>query len=163
MPVSPGFREHVVELLAPLGEIKVKRFFSGIGLYLSEKLIGFVIADRIYLRTDDRFRADFAKEGAKPFTFTKHSTGEVVSIGYYEVPAHIFEDQDAMVSWSRLAYDAALAKTAKKPAKRKRGEALPADLPLVAPTTVKATKAKAKPASKPKATAKLTAKVKKKR
>lgn len=141
MPVSPGFRDHVVELLEPLGELKVKRFFSGVGLYFKEKLIGFIMSDRVYLRMGDASRAAFVAEGAKPFTFTKRTSGEIVSIDYYEVPAHIFEDQDAIVNWSRRSYDAALAKTAKKkPSKRKRGEDLPADLPLVAPARAKKSK-----------------------
>ena len=144
MPVSPGFREHVLELLEPLGDLKPKRFFGGVGLYLKEKLIGFLMEDRIYLKADDRSRPLFEREGAKPFTYTKRQTQEVASINYYEVPAHILEDSDAVLNWSRRAFDAALSGAKKKPAKRRTSGALPADLPLVAPKSAAIKKVAAK-------------------
>src|SRR5262245_39554920 len=107
MAVSAELKSHIGDLLAPLGDVKFKRFFSGAGFYHKDKLLGFIIRDRVYLKADDRTRRDFEAEGTGPFTFKKH-TGEMISTSYFEVPARVFEDPDEMVAWARRAYDVAL-------------------------------------------------------
>lgn len=125
MPVSAQFRDYVAELLNPFGQVTFKRFFGGIGLYHKDKLFGFVMRDRIYLKTDAETRAEFEAEGAEPFTF-KNAKGETLTITYYELPARLHDDEDELGRWIRKAHGVATATRAKRATKGK----LPDDLPL---------------------------------
>jgi DNA transformation protein len=138
--VSAGFRDHIADLFRPFGAIAFKRFFGGVGLYHKDKLFGFIMRDRVYLKTNDATRKAYLAEDAEPFTFTKTTTGETIEIAYYELPARLHDDTDELGRWVRQAQDVALAtKSGKRaPAKGK----LPRDLPILEPSAAKPKKKK---------------------
>jgi DNA transformation protein len=133
--ISAEFRDRVIDLFAPFGEVTFKRFFSGAGIYFNDVIFAFIVRERIYLRASPDMRADFEAERAGPFTF-KNGKGETVVTGFFEIPERLLDDPDDLAKWARRSYEAALVAKGKKKSKAKRPSSKsspPSDLPLVAP------------------------------
>jgi DNA transformation protein and related proteins len=139
VPVSAGYRDHIADLFRPFGEVTFKRFFGGVGLYHKAKLFGFIMRDRVYLKTDADTRKSYEAERAEPFTFT-NARGETVATGYFELPARLHDDSDELGRWIRRAHEIATAPRASKRA-TKKGK-LPSDLPILPPRGAKRAKKK---------------------
>src|SRR5262249_54585351 len=105
--VDPGFVEHCLELLAPLGRTRAGRMFSGYGLYVDELCIALLLRDTLYLKVSDEHRAAFEAAGCKPFTY-EMKTGEIKSLSYYTAPDEAMESPAEMRPWARRALDAAI-------------------------------------------------------
>lgn len=87
--------------------------FGGEGIFVGDLMIGIVIDDQIYLKTDDATRPDFEAEGSRPFTYTRGIEGKATSLSYYTVPDHLLDDAEAFGQWAKRAHAVAIA--AKKP------------------------------------------------
>jgi DNA transformation protein len=118
MAVTPSFRDYVLEQLAGLGRVRPHRMFGGVGLYCDELFFALITDDTLYLKVDDGNRDDFVHRGMKPFR--PYRDRPDWEMGYFEVPADVLEDAEAMVVWARKSVRAALAAPARK-APRKRG------------------------------------------
>ena len=70
--------QDLADMLAPLGEVGVTRFFSGAGLTLAGRQFAFVIDGTLYLRTDAEGRAAFEALGAGPFSYDGPSRQVIV-------------------------------------------------------------------------------------
>jgi DNA transformation protein len=136
MAVSAAFRDYTTDLFAPFGEVKIRAMFGGAGIYHKDQIFGLIIAERIYLKTDEVTRPAFQREGSKPFIF-KTKDGEIVAMNYLELPSRLLDDADELKSWAQAAYEAAIRSRGKKragTAKKTKGRSLdPRDLPLVSP------------------------------
>lgn len=104
---SSGFQDYIADALATLGKIETKRVFGLHGVKAGGVLLGFIIDDQLFLRTDDASKADYVTEGMQPFTFTKQ-TGEFIVTSYFPLPDWIYDDPDVLVLWARKARAAAL-------------------------------------------------------
>ena len=114
-PFSP-LVESLVDLLSPLGELRVKRMFGGYGLYLNELFFAIVSDNILYLKVDDVTRPVFEERGLKPFV-----VGRGIALSYHEVPEEALDSPMKIKPWVVLALQAAQrAATAPKP-RRKRG------------------------------------------
>ena len=122
MPNSPDFIAHVLEL-ARDAKPSARAMFGGHGLYVDGMIVGLVVDDVLYLKTDDATRARFVAEGGEPFTFTKKKSGVVEVTSYYRPPEDALERPDAMREWLRLAQGAALRTAAQRKPKATRGRA----------------------------------------
>lgn len=118
MAVSDDFRDLVIELFQPLGFVRTKRMFGGMGLYCDDLFFAILDDDQLYLKTDDENRAAFEEKGLEAFRI--EMKGKVGTMPYYEAPEEIFEDPDAAMEWGRLALGAALRAAAKKKPKAKK-------------------------------------------
>jgi DNA transformation protein len=119
MAVTPSYRDFVLEQLAGLGRIRPHRMFGGVGLYCDERFFALIAGDTLYLKTDDANRGDFIRCGKGPFRpFRDRPEWEM---GYYEVPADVLEDAEAMLAWGRKALRAALAAPVKRAPRKTRG------------------------------------------
>jgi DNA transformation protein len=135
---QPPFVSHCVELLAPLGTVRVRRMFGGWGLYVDDLFIAIIAFDRLYLKADTASRAALEQAGCEPFVYDVQ--GQSVSLGYWTAPAEALDAPSLMVPWARLALRAALAARA---ARAVRG---PAAAPGAATAAVKrASRPKKKP------------------
>jgi DNA transformation protein len=131
--VSAAFREHVTDLLATFGEVKIKLMFGGAGVYFKDQMFALLADERIYLKVSDETRGAFEAERCKPFVF-ESKDGETIMTSYVEVPPRLLEDTDELARWAQRAYEAAIkARAKKKPARA----AVPPELPLVAPRKVR--------------------------
>ncbi|WP_457419168.1 TfoX/Sxy family protein [Roseateles sp. P5_E7] len=115
-----AFIELCVEMLSPLGPVRVRRMFGGHGIYVDGLFMALVIQNQLYLKTDDVSRERFVAAGCQPFSYTTKN-GERQVISYYQPPEETLESPPLMLPWARLALEAALraanAKAAPKPKK----------------------------------------------
>ena len=116
MPVSAGFRDFVVEQLEQCArDIRAKRMFGAVGIYSGEYFFAVIDDDRLYFKVDDQTRPTFEAEGMEPARITA-SDGEVMTLGYYEVPLGVLEAPDDLRTWVRDAVAVAQrAAAAKRP------------------------------------------------
>jgi DNA transformation protein len=116
MAVSDGDLAYVLDQLAPIGEIRARRMFGGIGLYLGERFFALMDDGILYFKTDDATRARYTRRRMTPFT----PPGFPPSKTYYRVPTSVLEDADTLAVWAREAVSVAdrAATTKRKTAKR---------------------------------------------
>ena len=122
MSVSDSFKTYVVEQLGRLRpDIRSRGMFGGVGIYAGERFFALIDDDVLYLKVDDLNRPDFEKEGMGPFQ-PFGPGGEVMQ--YYELPAGLLDEPEALAPWVEGAIDvASRAKARKKgpsPAKPKK-------------------------------------------
>ena len=134
MAVSAAFRDYLLDLFAPLGDVSLKTMFGGAGIYHKDQIFALVIAERIYLKADDVTRPNFEREGMEPFRYTTKN-GEVGVMAYWELPERLLDDSDELKSWAKAAYETGIRSRGIKRAKKPRGgrPLNPRDLPLVSP------------------------------
>ena len=111
------FTRHCAELLEPLGSVRTKRMFGGVGIYVDEIFIAVIDKEVIYLKTDEQTLPRFQAEGCGPFCFDKE--GEMVVTSYCSPPEEALESPALMLPWARLALEAALRKRNSKPQRKK--------------------------------------------
>jgi DNA transformation protein and related proteins len=110
----------IAERIQRLGAIGVKRFFGGAGLTCGGVQFAFVMKGSLYLRVDERMRADIEAQGGAPFVYAGAS-GPVTVASYYEASANVLEDDRALSQWAAKALRAALS--AKTPIPRRSAPA----------------------------------------
>lgn len=114
MAISPDYKEFVAELFEPFGTVTVRSMFGGGGIYYGDVMFGLISQEQIFLKVDDRNRADFEEAGTGPFVFRPKS-GKEVAMSYFLMPEHLYDDPDELAVWARKAYDAAMKTQATKP------------------------------------------------
>ncbi len=121
MPRTSQYVEHVLEVLAPLGEVRARAMFGGWGVYCDGLMFALIADDTLHLKADDRSRGRFEDRGIGRF---KPYADRPATMSYYEVPAELFDDRDALLSWAREACAVALrARTARPASRRPRSRA----------------------------------------
>jgi len=109
------------ELFAPFGDVTVKRFFGGLGVFHRGIIFASVIQDEFRFKVDDRNRADFEAEGMRQWEYERK--GKLVAMSYWTVPERLLDDPDEFTIWAERAFQAAVrADQAKLPKQRKLTE-----------------------------------------
>jgi len=125
MPLSPGFPDYVLELLAGLGKLEMKRMFGGAMLSLKGVSFAILDDDTFFLKADAPLGAELEKQGSKPWHYSVKKDGTVRDIAYWSLPDTAADDPDEAVALARrsfaIATTAAKAKATRKaaPAKKK--------------------------------------------
>lgn len=119
----PPFVTHCQELLEPVGPVRVRRMFSGWGLYAQDLFIAIVAFERLYLKADADTEARFADAGGLRFEY--QSTGRYVMLRYWTPPAEALESPALMLPWARLATRAALSSRSPPATRATRRHRLP--------------------------------------
>lgn len=104
---KPPFVSHCVELLAPLGPVRVRRMFGGWGLYVDEIFLAIIAFERLYLKVNFATQARFEQAHCEPLVF--EAKGKAVSLGYWTAPPDALDSPALMEPWARLAVQAALS------------------------------------------------------
>ena len=107
MAVSAEFREYVLEQLRAVTPVTAKAMFGGVGIYSRGTFFALIAEDVLYLKTDAETRPAFVARGSN--AFNPYNKGPM---SYYELPADVLEDEDALRSWTRDAI--AVAKRSRK-------------------------------------------------
>jgi DNA transformation protein len=111
MPVSSSFRTFVVDQLSRVvPQVRARSMFGGVGIYADKLFFALIADDTLYFKVDDSNRPDFERQGMRPFQ-PYGEGGEVMQ--YYQVPADLLEDSDALLGWAEKAI-AVAAKKAKR-------------------------------------------------
>jgi DNA transformation protein len=108
----PGDPRRFDDLFQSFGSITVKRMFGGEGIFAGPVMIGLVMDEQIYLRTDEASRTAYLAEKSRAFTFRKG--GKTVSTAYYSLPDRLLDEPDELAEWARAAQRIALAKTPRR-------------------------------------------------
>ena len=119
MRVSAGFRDFVLDQLAGVSQVRARAMFGGVGLYAGDVFFGILAADTLYFKVDDTNRASYESAGSSPF---KPYPDRPMTMPYYNVPASVLEDADAVAAWARRSIEVAKAsrKVRKPPRSGKR-------------------------------------------
>lgn len=117
MAVSEEYLDYVVDQLRSIGEVTAKRMFGGVGLYHDGLFFGLIASDSLYFKVDDENRHDYEAAGSKPFLPYGEDS---YSMGYYEVPVDVLEDEDQLRNWAGGAVGAAQRKQSKRKPGKKR-------------------------------------------
>ena len=112
--MSAEFLDYLDELFSDVGPVTTRAMFGGHGVYLDGRIVGIVIDEALYLKTDALTRARFEAAGSMPFVYTGQA--KPIETSYWSAPEDALESAQAMRPWIELARAAAL----RKPAKRRR-------------------------------------------
>ena len=115
MAVSPSFRTFIIEQLGRVvPRIRARSMFGGVGIYAGDVFFALIDDDTLYFKVDDVNRPEFVARGMGPFR-PYGEGGEEMQ--YYQVPADLLDDPDALHPWAERAIAAAGRK--KKKARRR--------------------------------------------
>ena len=103
MPVNPGYKAFIEELLAPIATITTRSMFGGVGIYGDGLFFALIANEQLYFKVDDTNRPDFEAAGMAPFA--PFDDGRTMA--YWAVPADVLEDADALAIWTKKAMDVA--------------------------------------------------------
>jgi DNA transformation protein len=106
MAVSEDFLEFVLEQLAPVGQLKPKRMFGGVGLYGSGLFFAILDDDTLYLKGDAALKPMFEAAGSHAFD----PFGEGKPMAYWSAPAEAMDDPELLVEWARRSMAVAARK-----------------------------------------------------
>lgn len=116
--MSEDFHNFLSDLFAELGPVTLRRMFGGQGLYHDGIIIGLIIGEELFLKTDQETRPQFQAGGGAPFVYP--GKDKLVTTSYWSPPAEALESAQDMLPWARRAYAAAQRSAARKPARRTR-------------------------------------------
>ena len=109
----PGFVEHMLDLLAPLGAVRVRAMFGGWGIYHDSRMFALIADEELYFKVDAKSEAEFEAAGSAPFIY--EGKGKAVRMSYWRCPDGAVDDRDQFLAFARLGLEAAArAATAKR-------------------------------------------------
>ena len=95
MPVDAGYRDHVMELLRPLGQVHGRAMFGGYGIYEGGAMWALISSnDVLYFKVDAATRETYVVAGGEQFMGT---------MPYFSVPADWLEDLPTLRAHARAA------------------------------------------------------------
>jgi DNA transformation protein and related proteins len=83
MAVDEEFKDAVMDLLLPLGDVTEKKMFGGYGIFESGAMFALMSGRAVYFKVDDSNRAQYEEMGS----------GKYGSMPYYRVPDEVLEDE----------------------------------------------------------------------
>jgi DNA transformation protein and related proteins len=99
---SNEFAEYVVDVLKPLGEVSVSRFFGGQQIRVNGEQLAMVMKGELYFRVDHQLQTELESAGGRPFSYgTKR--GKVTVRRYFGAPVEWIEDMDALLDFAQRA------------------------------------------------------------
>jgi DNA transformation protein len=117
MAVSASFQTFILEQLGRVvPKVRARSMFGGVGIYSGDLFFALIDNDTLYFKVDDSNRPDFTARKMEPFR-PYGEDGE--TMGYYEVPADLLDDPEALQPWGEKAVAVASRKKKKKKAKRR--------------------------------------------
>ena len=126
--MASEFQSFLEDLFAPLGGVRFRRMFSGLGIYRDGVMFALVANDVLYFKADDTTRGAFEDEGCAPFRY--EARGKSVTMSYWRLPERLFDEPEEFRDWAMAAFgvaDRAKARTgpASKRASGKAGRRSP--------------------------------------
>jgi DNA transformation protein and related proteins len=110
--INPAFRDFALEQLQrALPAIRSRSMFGGVGIYSEDLFFALIDDESLYFKVSDDNRGDFEARGMGPFR-PFGDAGEVMQ--YYEVPADLLDDPDALRPWAEKAVGVARQARKKK-------------------------------------------------
>ena len=98
--------DHVLELLAPMGEVSARRMFGGHGFFRKGVMFALEADDVLYFKVDDLTRPEFDKRDLTPFEYAR--SGDSITLSYRMAPEEAMNSSTGMCNWAENAYQAAI-------------------------------------------------------
>ena len=98
-----SFKDFVLDQLGDLPALACRAMFGGYGLYAGAVFFGIIFRGKLYFKTSDETRARYLRCRMKPFRPSATQTLKT----YYEIPAEVLEDAEALAAWARESIQAA--------------------------------------------------------
>ena len=105
---DPALIEQLKEVLAPLGDVGVRKTFGELALYIDKCLTGLILDGELYLKTDASTAADY--DGRPAFTYEMN--GKTVVTAYRALPDAVYDDPAELQRRAGAAF--AIAASGKK-------------------------------------------------
>lgn len=118
MGVSPGYIDHIMELLSDLGEIEVRRMFGAAGVFRNDVMFAVIDEDVLYLKADEAFAEELKAKGAIKWVYSKRSANSRRVSNNWSLPDEAADDPELAVSLARRSYEIAASKKRRKTARR---------------------------------------------
>ena len=112
MAVQPRYLAYILEQLAGIAGLRSRRMFGGVGLYSGDLFFGLIDDDTLFFKADSSNSAEYVARNMPRFMPFPERPEAVMA--YYQVPADIVEDIEAIQSWARKSVAVALASHAAK-------------------------------------------------
>ncbi len=112
-----SFAEHALDLTVRVGPpcdtvARLRRMFSGNGIFSDGVMFALVADDTLYLKADDDMKPAFLDVGSLLFTYEK--VGGEIELA---LPHEVDEDVEKLLGWAHMALDAANGGQSKKSTK----------------------------------------------
>jgi DNA transformation protein len=91
-----SFKDFLLDQLHELDDVEARRMFGGFGLYRDETFFGIVHKGKLFFKIDESSVGEYRKRKMKPF----RSNAKQTLKSYYQVPADVIEDADALREWA---------------------------------------------------------------
>lgn len=118
--MASGFQSFLEDLFAPVGGVRMRRMFGGLGVYRDGLMIALVADDVLYLKVDDSTRGAFEEEGCAPFYY--EAGGKSVTMSYWRLPERLLDEPDEFREWALAAVAAARRAQAATPSRLKQSK-----------------------------------------
>lgn len=118
MPLSPGFPDYVLELIAGFGRVEVKRMFGGAMLLRDGVGFGILDDDTFFIKADAAMGAELKKQRCKPWSYSVRKDGTVRDIAYWSLPDTAADDPDEAVGLVKRSFAIAVQTAKGKPKKK---------------------------------------------
>src|SRR5262245_42490764 len=101
MVASNSFAEFLIEQLAPLGRITMRRMFGKTGVFCDGLMLGMVTENTLYFRVDDHNRETFEEAAAfPPLNYSKQ--GRTIDLSFWRAPERLFTPGDSPIAGGKV-------------------------------------------------------------
>ncbi len=112
-------RDFLNDLFADFGPVTIRPMFSGFGISVDGTNFALALRAGLYFRADDQTIPQFEAEGSRPFQY--QTRAKIVTVGsYWQLPARLFDDSEALAAWAKAALAAAQRAALRKRAKARK-------------------------------------------
>lgn len=118
MSLDPNVVKFVEDVFASLGNIRVRKMFSGGGIYCDGIIFGLISRNIIFLKVDPSSTSDYQAEGSSPF-FYKART-KIITLPYWRLPDRLLDETDEILDWAKRSLAFARSQSLIRKAKRKK-------------------------------------------
>ncbi len=93
MAVPDEYRDSVMEMLKPLGQVTARAMFGGYGVFEGADMFALISGSALFFKVDESNRAGYETAGSQRYG----------PMPYFKVPPTILEDTGAFQEWARAA------------------------------------------------------------
>lgn len=122
MAVSPEYKAFVLEVLDPLGDIRIRNMFGGAGVYYRDLMFGLIASETLHFKADDINKGALEDEGMTQFLYEAPpkdgKEGRKISMSYWEIPDRLYDEPEELIEWAKAAIEAATRNKNAKPTRK---------------------------------------------